>query len=121
MTEQNLLWRRVAALRGIHVPERGARAYVSGERFLVQVSRVDATKTDEIERVGRVVSDPSCQGVIGEIVGSPDGSPDHDEIPRRARIPTLRGYVLAPLGWRGALIEREAARLVDLQPERRTS
>jgi hypothetical protein len=109
---ENLLWLRVAALRGIHVPERGARAYVSGERFLVQVSRVDARRTEEIERVGRVVSDPSCQGVIGEIVAH------RHEVPRRSRIPTLPGYATAPLGWRRGLIEREASRLARLQPER---
>jgi len=114
MHDENLLWLRVAALRGIHVPKRGARAHVTGDRFQVEVSHVDARRTTEIERVARVVSDPSCRGVIGEIVA------DLDEVPRRSRIPTIRGYALGPLGWQRGLIRREAERLASLQPGRRS-
>ena len=114
MSETNLLWLRVAALRGIHVSKRGARAHVTGDRFQVQVARVDARRTTEIARVERVVSDPSCRGVVGEIVDEPR------ERQRRSRIPTLQGYATAPLGWRQGLIEREAERLAQLQPHRRS-
>ncbi|HVU52312.1 MAG TPA: hypothetical protein VHL80_16575, partial [Polyangia bacterium] len=93
----------------------GARAHVTGDRFQVQVSRVDARRAREIARVARVVSDPSCRGVVGEIVG------ELGEGPRRSRIPTLRGYTIAPLGWRQGLIEREAERLALLQPDRRSA
>jgi hypothetical protein len=80
----------------------------------VEVSHVDARRTTEIERVARVVSDPGCRGVIGEIVA------DFDDVPRRSRIPTIRGYAIGPLGWRRGLIQREAERLASLQPGRRS-
>jgi hypothetical protein len=112
MSEPNLLWLRVAALRGIQVPKRGARAHVTGDRFQVEVSRVDARRTTEIARVARVVSDPGCRGVVGEIVAGAS------EVPRRSRIPTLRGYTTGPLSWHQGLIKREAERLARLQPDR---
>jgi hypothetical protein len=114
MSEENLLWLRVAALRGIQVPKQGARAHVSGDRFQVEVSRVDAWRTTEIARVARVVSDPGCRGVIGEIVS------ELSEIRRRSRTPTIRGYALGPLDWRRALVEREAERLARHQQGRRS-
>ena len=109
---ENLLWLRVAALRGIDLPGRGARAHLSGDRFQIQVARVASPKTAELERVARLVSDPSCQGVVGEIVARRDDAPPHaPPAPRRRKI-------TSPLGWRGALVEREARRLAGLQPER---
>jgi hypothetical protein len=106
---ENPLWRRVAELRGIHLDEKGRKAHVAGDRFRVQVSRVDARKGAELARVARVVNDPSCQGVIGEIVAARGG------LRRRDRIPTLRGYVTPGLGWHRGLIEREAGRLAHLR------
>jgi hypothetical protein len=94
MSETNLLWLRVAALREIQVSKRGARAHVTGDRFQVQVARVDARRTTEIARVERVVNDPSCRGVVGEIVAEIVDEPD--ERPRRSRIPTLQGYATPP-------------------------
>jgi hypothetical protein len=96
MEGDNLLWRRVAALRGIEVPRRGD-APIRGDRFQVRISRV-RRKTGEIERARDLVSAPTCQGVIGEIfnrVGPADA-----------------------LGWRRALIQAEGERLARTQPER---
>jgi hypothetical protein len=114
MSEENLLWLRVAALRGIQDPKRGGRAHVSGDRFQVEVSRVDARRTTEIARVARVVSDPNCRGVVGEIIAEPN------DVPRRSRIPTMRGYATPSLDWQLGLIQREAERLARLQPDRRS-
>jgi hypothetical protein len=119
MENENPLWLRVAAFRGIHVSPRGARAYVAGDRFQVQVSRVDARKAAAIERVATVVSDPGCQGVIGEIVVARNDVARND-VPTRARVQTLRGYVSSVLGWHVGLIDREAERLAQLQPDRRS-
>jgi hypothetical protein len=106
---ENLLWLRVAALRGVD-PGRGARAHVEGDRFQVQVVR-KAKPTMAAAGLSRgpiVVNAPGCSGVIGEIV-------PHQA--RRSRIPTSRG--LGP-DWRFGLLEREAERLATFQPDRRT-
>jgi len=113
MDGQNSLWLRVAALRGLDPSERGERAHVLGERFEVQVARVSGRKTPEVERVSRLMSDPSWRGVIGEIVV------ERSEPPRRSRVPTSLGLGTSPLDWRRALVEREAERLAHQQPERR--
>lgn len=110
----NSLWLRVAALRGIQILERGERAYVEGERFQVQVASLSGRRAAEVERVSRLVNDPACRGVIGEIVATPTG-PE-----RRTRIPTSRGIGVTSLDWRRALIEREAERLAHQQPDRRS-
>jgi hypothetical protein len=111
---ENLLWLRVAALRGIEIPERGARASVEGERFRVQVTRRGAPKSTELSRLSQLVSDPSCRGVIGEIVV------ERAQPPRRRRVPTARGLGNPRPDWRIALLEQEAARLARHQPDRRS-
>jgi hypothetical protein len=127
--DENLLWLRVAALRGIEVPKReGTRAVstvqtaptapILGERFAVRISRA-RLDTGEIERASRLVSAPSCQGVIGEII-APAAEAANDA-PRRSRIPTTRGYTLEPLGWHRGLIEQEGERLRRAQAERRST
>jgi hypothetical protein len=129
MTSQseNLLWLRVAALRGIEIPERddaervpdaprAANLPILGDRFAVRVSRA-RHNTGEVALANRLASAPSCQGVIGEIV-APAGEAANDG-PRRARIPTMRGYALAPFGWHLGLVESEAERLRARGPTER--
>jgi hypothetical protein len=119
MQHEDSLWHRVAALRGIEVSKLRERGHLLGERFQVHASRDDAPTTPEAERVFRLVGDGSGEGVVGEIV------------PRkgRERRSTLATGVSAqgrggpapttPLGWRRALIVREAERLARHQLERR--
>lgn len=110
MDRENLLWLRVAALRGIQVQKHREHAHLSGQRFQVEVSGTVGRKT--VERVSRLVSDASCNGVVGEIAVRRNDSP------KRARVPTFLGVGTTPLDWRRALIEREAERLARTQPDR---
>jgi len=125
MDSDDSLWRRVAALRGIQLANMGERANIYGERFQVQVSRVPERKTPvpvaNMAPVVRLVGDPTCQGVIGEIVLQ------RDEAPNQAAPANLEAGTAAndptpttPLGWRRALIVREAERLARVQIERRS-
>lgn len=119
MKQEDSLWHRVAALRGIEVSKLGERGHLLGERFQVHASRDDAPTTPEAERVFRLVGDGNCEGVVGEILLRRG----------RERKPTLATGVSAqdrgaaspptPLGWRRALIVREAERLARDQLERR--
>jgi hypothetical protein len=118
MEVEDLLWRRVAALRGIALPSLGGRAHISGDRFAVQVTRPrTARRKTPVREVGRVSLADNCRGVIGEIaVGNRDrgheaGTGSSND---RAEPPPMA------LGWHRALIEREAERLARLQPERRS-
>jgi hypothetical protein len=116
---EDLLWRRVAALRGIEASKLNERGRLLGERFQIHASRDHEQKTPEAERVFRLVGDASCEGVVGEIALKE----------ARARKSTLAMGVSAknrgaahsttPLGWRRALIVREAERLARRQLERR--
>jgi hypothetical protein len=119
MEHEKSLWHRVAALRGIEVSKLGERGHLLGERFQVHASRNDAPTTPDAERVFRLVGDGSSEGIVGEI-GLRKG---------RERRSTLATGVSAqgrgaapdttPLGWRRALIVREAERLARHQLERR--
>ena len=109
MDVDNLLWRRVAALRELQIPSRGEHAPISGARFQVQIAAGAGRKT--AARVSDLLSDSTYSGVIGEIVVPRDGAP------RRKRVHTSRGLGTHALDWQRALIEREAERLARLQPE----
>jgi hypothetical protein len=119
MEHEKSLWHRVAALRGIEVSKLGERGHLLGERFQVHASRNDAPTTPDVERVFRLVGDGSSEGIVGEI-GLRKGRE------RRSTLATgvsAQGRVAAPattpLGWRRALIVREAERLARHQLERR--
>jgi hypothetical protein len=128
------LWRRVAALRGIQLAKLGERANIYGERFQVQVSRAPERKTPVPELntapVVRLVGDPSCQGVIGEIVLEHEGAVNQNAAANdeEATNDQLEASAVAddppapttPLGWRRASIVQEAQRLARVQLERRT-
>ena len=87
--DDNLLWRRVAALRGIQGPKRGERPHISGERFHAQMLRAE-------EKARR------------------NGSRRTPPPPTRERdAPTF-----TPIGLRRALIQMEAARTARRQRER---
>ena len=135
MDSDDSLWHRVAALRGIQLAKIGERANIYGERFQVQVSRAPERKTPvpvaNTAPVVRLVGDPSCQGVIGEIVLQHDGAEDAatnqtteeaaaDQQPDTRAIAGHLPAPTTPLGWRRALIVQEAQRLARVQIERRT-
>jgi hypothetical protein len=121
---EDLLWRRVAAFRGIEASKLNERGRLLGERFQIHTSRDHEQKTPEAERVFRLVGDASCEGVVGEIALGEIALKE-----ARARKSTLSMGVSAknrgaahsttPLGWRRALIVREAERLARRQLERR--
>jgi hypothetical protein len=115
MDHENPLWTRVAALRALQVPPRGERADVAGDRFQVQVAGLTTGSTESERRASRLLLDPSCRGVIGEIVVK------RQEPPRRARIATRPGIGPPPADWRSTLVEHEAQRLTRLQRERHSS
>ena len=124
MDSDDSLWRRVAALRGIQLTNLGERANIYGERFQVQVSRTPERKTPipvaSTAPVVRLVGDPSCQGVIGEIVLQQDGTANQDAATPDARVAASDPTPTTPLGWRRALIVQEAQRLARVQLGRRT-
>jgi hypothetical protein len=115
MDDENLLWTRVAALHALAAPTRGERAHVAGDRFQVEMSGIGTEPTESVRRASRLLLDPSCRGVIGEIVVK------RSVPPRRARIATRPGLGPPPADWRRTLVAREAERLARLQPERRSS
>jgi hypothetical protein len=114
MDDENPLWKRVAALRGVEVTKPGEPVRVAGERFQIQVSRV--ATAPNINSASRVLCEPGCRGVIGEFVVK------RHEFAARARVATRRGLsTTPPPDWRRALLEREAERLARMQPERRST
>jgi hypothetical protein len=119
MESEDLLWRRVAALRGIALPNLGGRAHILGDRFAVQITRPrTARRKTPVREVGRVSLADSYQGVIGEIaVGN---NPDRADEARAGSANDRAQPPPTALGWHRALIEREAERLARLQPERRS-
>ncbi len=86
--EENLLWKRVAALRGIHTPKRGERPHISGERFHVQMLRAE-----DKARAQRLAAQVTV--------------PDDRDAP-----------TFTPIGLRRASIQLEAARRARAQLER---
>ena len=118
MEFEDQLWRRVAALRGIGLTHLGERAHVLGDRFAVQIIRPrSARPTTPIPERVRVSLADTCRGVIGEIVAGDRGRGDERRDPESAR--AQRPLIASTaLGWRRALIEREAERLARHQPER---
>jgi hypothetical protein len=140
MNHEDLLWRRVAALRGIDLPKRGERAHISGDRFHVQLAGVHPTKRPLMDQVSRLAGEAGCRGVIGEIVARPAARARTARVIRADAIPALaerrptqphgwrvevldreperRRRTTQPLGWRIGLVEREAERLRLSQPDR---
>jgi hypothetical protein len=116
MKHENLLWQRVAALRGIDVPKRGDRACITGERWTVEVAR--PARSPHVERAAQRASDPAVRGVVGEIVARPDGAGAGAGGGAGGAVAAGRPTIATPLGWRRALIEWEGERLARSQPER---
>ena len=118
MEHEDSLWHRVAALRGIDVSNLGARDHLSGDRFQVHASRA-REQTPEAERVFRLLGDENCEGVVGEIVLK-KARARKTTLPMGVQVAGRGGaHLTTPLGWRRALIVREAERLALHQLERR--
>jgi len=100
MDHENLLWTRVARLRGSSSPSGRTRGNVLGDRFQVQVSGLARRTTADLRRASRLSLEPVAAAFIGS------SSWRRATRPPRGRVATVPGLG-PPVDWRRVLVQRE--------------